>query len=78
MSLLVLCAECGHAVSTDDATPVEGGHLCPECVPACEMCGCTDDHACTDDDGNPCHWVTPGLCSVCATSIDPPAFEDRP
>lgn len=31
----------------------------------CRICGCTDDHACTDFE--PCHWVDPEhtLCSAC-------------
>ena len=36
----------------------------------CQGCGCTDDHACWDEEHNrPCHWVAPGLCSVCAKTI---------
>jgi ParB family chromosome partitioning protein len=34
-------------------------------VPTCRVCGCTDEAAC-DDDGQPCHWVEPDLCSACA------------
>lgn len=33
--------------------------------PVCRMCGCTDNNACIGRDGEPCHWVTPTLCSVC-------------
>lgn len=28
----------------------------------CEVCGCTDEHACPGG----CSWVAPGLCSRCA------------
>lgn len=31
-------------------------------LPACEVCGCTENAACAGG----CHWVTPGLCSACA------------
>lgn len=32
-------------------------------VPACRVCGCTNNQACVTDDG-PCHWVEPDLCSA--------------
>jgi hypothetical protein len=35
-------------------------------IAQCRSCRCTRDHAC---DGG-CHWVSPGLCSTCATSPD--------
>jgi len=36
-------------------------------VRRCRVCGCTDDHACIDTvTCEPCHWVEPDLCSVCA------------
>jgi hypothetical protein len=36
-------------------------------VRRCRVCGCTDDHACIDCvTCEPCHWVEPDLCSVCA------------
>ena len=28
---------------------------------SCEVCGCTDTHACRGG----CHWVGPTLCSAC-------------
>jgi hypothetical protein len=34
-------------------------------LPACIICGCTDEHAC---DGG-CSWVLPGLCSKCAGKL---------
>lgn len=37
----------------------------------CIGCGCTDDRACCEGMRNgepiPCHWVAPGLCSLCVT-----------
>jgi len=39
----------------------------------CLNCGCTEDHACTDERGTPCHWIFEarelgvGVCSNCAT-----------
>jgi len=33
---------------------------------ACRKCGCTEDHACMDNYGNPCFWVEEDLCSECA------------
>lgn len=42
-----------------------GGVVTSENV--CEICGCTDQDACWDEaQGQPCHWVSPGLCSTCA------------
>jgi hypothetical protein len=39
----------------------------PDGVRRCRVCGCTDDHACIDTvTCEPCHWVEPDLCSVCA------------
>lgn len=39
-------------------------------IRTCTECGCTDDHACLDEQtGAPCHWVegfTFDVCSVCA------------
>jgi hypothetical protein len=33
----------------------------------CGLCGCTEEQACFDDvTKQGCHWVKPGLCSVCA------------
>lgn len=34
-------------------------------VNTCRICGCTDADACVDDDGWPCSWVEPDLCSSC-------------
>jgi hypothetical protein len=39
----------------------------PDGIRRCRVCGCTDDHACIDTvTCEPCHWVEPDLCSVCA------------
>jgi hypothetical protein len=36
-------------------------------VQRCRVCGCTEENACIDPDtGEPCYWVEPDLCSVCA------------
>jgi hypothetical protein len=32
----------------------------------CRVCGCTDSHACVDDEVGPCWWVELDLCSHCA------------
>tara|TARA_R110002020_G_scaffold185003_1_gene382449 strand:+ start:671 stop:1039 length:369 start_codon:yes stop_codon:yes gene_type:complete len=32
----------------------------------CRKCGCHDLAACLHEDGSPCHWAEPDLCSVCA------------
>lgn len=32
----------------------------------CRVCDCTDTNACTHEDGSPCFWIQPGLCSACA------------
>lgn len=37
--------------------------------PVCCICGCTEDHACIDGNGQPCRWVTPDLCSACAVLL---------
>lgn len=34
-------------------------------VENCRVCGCTDLTACVGNDGLPCFWVEPGLCSAC-------------
>lgn len=34
-------------------------------VRSCEVCGCTEDHACPGR----CWWVGPKLCSTCAAEI---------
>ncbi len=31
----------------------------------CRVCGCSQDHACIDDEHGPCWWVEPDLCSHC-------------
>lgn len=41
-------------------------------VRGCALCGCTDDRACVGDDGRPCSWVLPDLCSTCM-----PAFAEE-
>ncbi len=33
----------------------------------CRECGCTHENPCHDDDGEPCHWIEPDLCSECRT-----------
>lgn len=47
----------------------------------CRVCGCTDERACIDEDGNSCCWVRPGLCSACVCpecgSEDVEREEDR-
>jgi len=36
----------------------------------CRYCGCTDDHACIEDDGTACSWLimagNQSVCSKCA------------
>jgi len=38
----------------------------------CRICGCDDDNACVDQDGNACSWTLidlaypSGICSACA------------
>jgi hypothetical protein len=44
-------------------------------VGVCAFCGCTDTTPCTDQAGQPCSWVTPALCSVCATRPTDPGSE---
>ena len=34
--------------------------------PACRKCGCTNNYACVDENGDTCHWAEPDLCSACA------------
>lgn len=38
----------------------------PDWVRTCRECGCTEDNACVDSQGRPCHWVAEDLCSACA------------
>lgn len=39
---------------------------------ACRVCGCTDDDCsqCVEKTGEPCSWVSPGLCSACVDDVD--------
>lgn len=32
----------------------------------CDVCGCSDEQACVDEDGNACVWAAEDLCSFCA------------
>lgn len=34
-------------------------------IKTCLVCGCTDDNACVDEFGVPCHWCKDDLCSAC-------------
>ncbi len=40
----------------------------------CRGCGCTDDNCmeCVELTGEPCYWISPGLCSACT---DEPPFD---
>jgi hypothetical protein len=43
-------------------------YICPELCPAepvCRVCGCTTLRGC-DDEGTPCSWAEPDLCTKCA------------
>jgi hypothetical protein len=31
----------------------------------CRVCGCTEDKACINEAGQPCHWIAADLCSAC-------------
>lgn len=46
-------------------------HLGMPLAVSCRVCGCTEDHACTDDRGerDNCSWAAPSLCSYCADAI---------
>lgn len=66
---------CGDLPSKLERVPIDqlqAGHehdlaKHPELEPAkCRLCGCTDDNACVDLLGQPCHWVEPNICSACA------------
>ena len=37
---------------------------------ACRACGCTENDACVDDFGRPCHWVEADLCSSCQPALE--------
>ena len=39
----------------------------------CRVCGCTEDHACIEEDGFGCSWREADLCSVCARFPEPAA-----
>lgn len=43
----------------------------------CRVCGCTQDHACVDDEHGPCWWVEPDLCSHCGEPLIVAADFDR-
>lgn len=38
-------------------------------VDVCRVCQCTDLSACQHEDGSPCFWIQPELCSVCAEGL---------
>jgi hypothetical protein len=58
---LVRSTETGYAVILNYAvTEVEQREK-----PVCSECGCIDERACVND-GVPCHWAAPDLCSACA------------
>ncbi|QWA09575.1 hypothetical protein GTU79_19755 [Sodalis ligni] len=72
------CPHCGVSLQMSHVRP-EGLNILamPEAEPApmvctCIKCGCTDDHACVDENGVACHWVKvdraagTGICSQCA------------
>jgi very-short-patch-repair endonuclease len=42
----------------------------PLVTDACAVCGCTEEDCsqCVERTGEPCYWVSPGLCSACAGS----------
>lgn len=42
---------------------------CSESPGVCRVCGCTDDKACLDENGEPCWWVQEDLCSHCVTAF---------
>lgn len=50
--------------------PWTAAELLDDLPRACEVCGCTDEEACTAGRG-PCWWVRPGLCSACAAVVEP-------
>lgn len=46
----------GEAAANDDTASIR----------KCRVCGCTENSACTDDEGNSCYWINENLCSACA------------
>jgi Holliday junction resolvase RusA-like endonuclease len=44
---------------------------CAALEDACRVCGCTEDDCteCVAKTGEPCSWVSPGLCSACADDL---------
>lgn len=55
--------------------PVTHGELTEPCLAVCIGCDCDDFHACTDKDGNSCHWLRLdreagiGVCAQCPDSV---------
>lgn len=49
------------------AIEVDGENIIYHPVPACRVCGCTNDDCrqCIDKTGKPCTWIEPDLCSAC-------------
>lgn len=47
--------------------------------PVCMVCGCTEQDACADLNGQPCAWASPTLCTACVgkalPSMTPPPVE---
>ena len=46
-------------------------------VRRCRVCGCTEDHACVDDEVGPCWWLEADLCSHCGEPAIVAAEYDR-
>jgi hypothetical protein len=62
-------------VITESEQPDNSPALVGGKVAVCKICGCDDYHACTDELGHACHWVTvdraagTGICSMCAQGV---------
>lgn len=53
-----------------DGRPLAPPAVVSAALRACIGCGCTDEHACVSEDGEPCAWYVhvgddAGLCSAC-------------
>lgn len=46
--------------------------LIDQAPPLCAICACSEQDACVEQDGGPCGWAAPALCSACAAKAPPP------
>lgn len=88
MTYECFCAKCQKKASYPESSKVDictqwfSSNYCMDCTMVddvagapsvkCVVCGCTEDRACVDDQGETCFWILSDLCSSC---YHPPEVE---